>query len=185
MVKAPVLGFGEDAEGASIRPQAGGYAEVDGVTRRVAGSNPPYRFQDDRVATSADVIDNEGVVLAASRRTRRRDAVVPLPGVGVTGGLRGSHSEGYSASCGEGKSSTTTDGIIVCIGDLGPGGVLHDDGDGIRHEGVIGANVIVRGVVRIGIDGFGDDGEDTFSVRVENVGRGISVGLRSPIDFPV
>jgi len=38
--EGPRVGIREDAEGASIRPQAGGYAQVDGVTRRVAGSNP-------------------------------------------------------------------------------------------------------------------------------------------------
>ena len=54
--ESPRVGIREDAEGASIRPQAGGYVEVDGVTRHVAGCKPPYRFQDDRVATSADLL---------------------------------------------------------------------------------------------------------------------------------
>jgi hypothetical protein len=125
--EGPRVGIREDAEGASIRPQAGSYAQVDGVPRRTAGSRSSYRFQDDGVVASADVIDSEGATCAGGRRTRRRDGVVQVPGVAVTGGLRGAHIEGYIASCGDGEGLTTDD-IIAGIGDLGPSGVLHDDG---------------------------------------------------------
>jgi hypothetical protein len=61
--EGPRIRIREDAEGAGIRLEAGGYAEVDGVTCRAADPRPPYRFQDDGVVASADVRNSEGVEL--------------------------------------------------------------------------------------------------------------------------
>jgi hypothetical protein len=178
--EGPRVGIREDAEGARIRPQAGSYVEVDGVPRRTAGSRSSYRFQDDGVPTNADVIDSEGGTCAGGRRTRRRDVVVPLPGVGVTG-LRGSRIEGYIASCGDGEGLTTDDSIAG-ISDLGPSGVLHDDGYGRGGDGVRGGSTAW---LAIGIeDSDGGYTEGAFSVRGDCVCSaggsrdGIAVGIQ-------
>jgi len=181
--EGPRVGIREDAEGASIRPQASGYVEVDGVTRRVAGSNPPYRFQDDGVATSADVRNSEGGVRAGGgrRRIQWREGVVQVPGVAVTGGLRGAHIEGYSASCGEGEGLTTDDSIAG-IGDPGPGGVLHGDSYGLGGDGVRGGRT-AWGIIGI-VYGRGSYVEGALRSGREVEGSRVSARLRSSIHFP-
>ena len=178
--EGPRVGIREDAEGASIRPQAGGYVEVDGVTRRTAGSHSSYRFQDDGVLASADIINSEGVALAGGDRRRIiqwREGVVQVPGVAVNiGGLQGEHIEGHIASFGDGEG-LITNGIIVGIGDLGLSDVLHDDGYRFGEE------IIITVWVFIGIeDDLGGYIEDSLNVGIKCVcsagSNRITVGIQ-------